>query len=85
MLLLQLFKSYICKEEQYFFCSSSSIDDRIIRMLMLREFKTWLSKSGLAENTIGSYLWTVRHFIDEYGGFTVDNLLKIQNNSSLIL
>ncbi len=48
-------------------------------MLMLREFKTWLSKSGLAENTIGSYLWTVRHFIDEYGGFTVDNLLKIQN------
>lgn len=45
-------------------------------MLMLREFKTWLSKSGLAENTIGSYLWTARHFIDEYGGFTVDNLLK---------
>ena len=42
---------------------------------MIDKFKGYLQKSELAENTIQSYLWTVNHFISNYGDFTKENLL----------
>ena len=34
-----------------------------------------MEKSDLAKNTVTSYVWTVNHFITNYGDFTKENLL----------
>lgn len=38
-------------------------------------FKDYLQKQGLADNTVSSYIWTVRHFINSFGEFNKENLL----------
>ena len=42
---------------------------------MVNKFKSFLSRSDLAKNTVQSYVWTVSHFISNYGDFTKENLL----------
>ena len=45
------------------------------KCLMVNKFKSFLSRSDLAKNTVQSYVWTVSHFISNYGDFTKENLL----------
>ena len=42
---------------------------------MVRKFQEYLQKAELADNTIQSYLWTVRHFLANFGGINKENLL----------
>lgn len=42
---------------------------------MENKFKQNLEKSDLSGNTIESYVWTVNHFITNYGEFNKENLL----------
>lgn len=42
---------------------------------MIDKFEVHLKKSELADNTIQSYLWTVNHFINNYGEPVKENLL----------
>lgn len=44
-------------------------------MLMVHKFQSFLEKSDLARNTVASYVWTVNHFITNYGEFNKENLL----------
>lgn len=39
------------------------------------QFKAFLEKSDLSRNTITSYVWTVNHFITNYGDVNKENLL----------
>ncbi len=39
------------------------------------QFKAFLEKSDLARNTVTSYVWTVNHFITNYGEINKENLL----------
>ena len=41
----------------------------------MKNFKKYLEKEELADNTIMSYLWTARHFITNYGEVSKENLL----------
>lgn len=42
---------------------------------MVTDFKKSLSKNDLADNTITSYVWTVNHFLTQYGSVNKENLL----------
>lgn len=42
---------------------------------MVNKFKQSLEKSDLSGNTVESYVWTVNHFITNYGEFNKENLL----------
>ena len=42
---------------------------------MVNKFQLFLAKSDLAKNTVQSYVWTVSHFISNYGDFNKENLL----------
>ena len=42
---------------------------------MVTKFKTFLSKSDLAKNTVNSYVWTVNYFLSTYGEVNKNNLL----------
>lgn len=44
-------------------------------MLMVHKYLAFLEKSDLARNTVASYVWTVNHFISNYGEFNKENLL----------
>ena len=37
---------------------------------MTEKFRLHLLQSGLSQNTVQSYMWTVTHFIRRYGAFT---------------
>ena len=39
------------------------------------QFKAFLEKSDLSKNTVTSYVWTVNHFITNYGDVNKENLL----------
>lgn len=41
---------------------------------MVTNFEAFLSKSDLAKNTISSYVWTVNHFLENYGDVNQENL-----------
>ncbi|WP_288817626.1 tyrosine-type recombinase/integrase [uncultured Alistipes sp.] len=41
----------------------------------IKQFRSFLAKSDLAENTITSYVWTVNHFQSNYGELSKENLL----------
>lgn len=41
----------------------------------IKKFESFLVKSDLAKNTVTSYLWTVNHFVANYGEFNKENLL----------
>ncbi len=43
---------------------------------MLTKFKRFLDKQNLSNNTVTSYLWTVRYFLSNYGEVTKKNLLS---------
>lgn len=42
---------------------------------MVTKFKTFLSKSDLAKNTVNSYVWTANYFLSTYGEVNKKNLL----------
>ena len=42
---------------------------------MAESFDSYLKRLNLATNTIASYVWTVNHFVSNYGSFTKENLL----------
>ena len=42
---------------------------------MIEQFKSFLLKSNLAPNTIESYIWTVRYFIEKYPIINKQNLI----------
>ena len=42
---------------------------------MVTKFKTFLSKSDLARNTVNSYVWTVNYYLSTYGEVNKKNLL----------
>ena len=42
---------------------------------MVGKFEEYLKKAELSANTIQSYLWTVRHFLTNFGEITKENLL----------
>ena len=42
---------------------------------MVQKFQTFLEKSDLSENTVVSYVWTVNHFLTNYGEIKKENLL----------
>lgn len=44
-------------------------------MLMVQKFQSFLEKSDLSENTVTSYVWTVNHFLTNYGEINKENLL----------
>lgn len=44
-------------------------------MLMVQKFQTFLEKSDLSGNTVASYVWTVNHFLTNYGEISKENLL----------
>ena len=44
-------------------------------MLMVHKFQAFLEKSDLSENTVTSYVWTVNHFLSNYGEINNENLL----------
>ena len=44
-------------------------------MLMVQKFQAFLEKSDLSENTVASYVWTVNHFLSNYGEINKENLL----------
>lgn len=41
----------------------------------IKQFEFFLVKSDLAKNTVTSYVWTVNHFLNNYGEFKKENLL----------
>ena len=41
----------------------------------IKQFENFLVKSDLAKNTVASYVWTVKHFDNNYGEFNKENLL----------
>lgn len=47
-------------------------------MLMVHKFQLFLEKSDLAKNTVDSYVWTVNHFIANYGEINKENLLAFK-------
>ena len=47
-------------------------------MLMVQKFQLFLEKSDLAKNTVESYVWTVNHFISNYGEINKENLLAFK-------
>ena len=47
-------------------------------MLMVHKFQSFLEKSDLAKNTVESYVWTVNHFISNYGEINKENLLAFK-------
>jgi len=53
----------------YCYCTHLNKDD------MVTKFKTFLSKSDLAKNTVKSYVWTVNYFLSTYGEVNKKNLL----------
>lgn len=42
---------------------------------MITQFKTYLAKTNLAENTITSYVWTVAYYLEHYKDVNKKNLL----------
>lgn len=42
---------------------------------MITKYKSFLSRQYLAANTIRSYVWTVKHFLEKYKEVTRENLL----------
>lgn len=42
---------------------------------MVTQFKLYLAKTNLAENTIASYVWTVTYFLEHYKEVNKKNLL----------
>lgn len=42
---------------------------------MVTKFKNYLSKTNLAKNTVTSYVWTVKYFLNHYGEVNKKNLL----------
>lgn len=42
---------------------------------MVTQFKTYLAKTNLAENTISSYVWTITYFFEHYKEVNKKNLL----------
>ena len=42
---------------------------------MITQFKTYLAKTNLAENTITSYVWTVTYYLEHYKEVNKKNLL----------
>lgn len=42
---------------------------------MVTKFKRFLDKQNLSNNTVTSYMWTVRYFLSHYDGVTCKNLL----------
>jgi len=46
---------------------------------MTTEFKTFLAKQNLADNSITSYVGTVKYFLEKYGTFTRCNLIAYKN------
>ena len=44
-------------------------------MFMVQKFQAFLEKSDLSKNTVTSYVWTVNHFLSNYGEFNKENLL----------
>ena len=42
---------------------------------MITQFKTYLAKTNLAENTITSYVWTVTYYLEHYKDVNKKNLL----------
>lgn len=42
---------------------------------MVTQFKTYLAKTNLAENTISSYVWTITYFLEHYKEVNKKNLL----------
>jgi len=43
---------------------------------MVQKFKSFLEKLDLSKNTVESYVWTVQHFINNYGALNRENLLS---------
>lgn len=43
--------------------------------IVINKFKQNLEKSDLSNNTVESYVWTINHFISNYGEFNKENLL----------
>lgn len=43
---------------------------------MISKYKSFLSHQNLAENTIRSYVWTVRYFLKMYGTVSKKHLLE---------
>ena len=46
---------------------------------MIKQFKSFLLKSNLAPNTIDSYVWTVRYFLEKYPVINKPNLMAYKN------
>ena len=42
---------------------------------MINKYQTFLSRQELAANTVRSYVWTVKHFLEKYNEVTRANLL----------
>ena len=42
---------------------------------MVTQFEKYLVKSNLAKNTVTSYLWTMKYFLDNYKEVNKKNLL----------
>lgn len=42
---------------------------------MINKYQTFLSRQDLAANTVRSYVWTVKHFLEKYNDVTRANLL----------
>ena len=42
---------------------------------MVQKFQAFLEKSDLSKNTVASYVWTVNHFLSNYGEINKENLL----------
>lgn len=42
---------------------------------MITQFKAYLAKTNLAENTITSYVWTVTYYLEHYKDVNKKNLL----------
>ena len=42
---------------------------------MINKYRTFLSRQELAANTVRSYVWTVKHFLEKYNEVTRANLL----------
>jgi len=46
---------------------------------MLNDFKQFLAKQDLAENSVTSYVWTMNYFLKKYGEVTTANLMAYKN------
>ena len=46
---------------------------------MIEQFKSFLQKSNLAPNTIESYVWTVKYFLEKYPIINKPNLMAYKN------